>query len=146
MRNPLDQYWMNAWPIIRWLRITIDSAIKYVQMFSSDDLLVNSGWFAIFYFSVVTSLNTCVHVQLLQSCPSLCDPLDCNPPGFSVHGILQARILEWVVMPSSRRSSQPRDITQMSFIAGRFFIRKATYNKLVTIVLMSEYLVYQTRS
>ena len=36
-----------------------------------------------------------------QSCPTLCDPTDCSPPGFSVHGILQARILEWVAMPSS---------------------------------------------
>ena len=40
-----------------------------------------------------------------QSCPTLCDPIDCSSPGFSVHGILQARILEWVAMPSSRGSS-----------------------------------------
>ena len=45
----------------------------------------------------------------LQSCPTLCDPMDCNPPGSSVHGILHARILEWVAKPSSRGSSQPRD-------------------------------------
>ena len=44
----------------------------------------------------------------------LCDPMDCSPPGSSVHGILQARILEWVVMPSSRGSSQPRDWSQVS--------------------------------
>ena len=61
-----------------------------------------------------------------QSCPTLsflafCDPMDCGPPGSSVHGTLQARILEWVVMPSSRESSQPRDRTQVSNIAGRFF-------------------------
>ena len=53
-----------------------------------------------------------------QPCPTLCDPMDCSPPGSSVHGILQARILEWVAMPSSRGSSQPRDRTQVSFIAG----------------------------
>ena len=47
--------------------------------------------------------------KLLQSCPTLCNSIDCNPPGFSVHGILQARILEWVAMSSSRRSSWPRD-------------------------------------
>ena len=40
-----------------------------------------------------------------QSCPTVCDPMDCSPPGPSVNGILQARILEWVVMPSSRGSS-----------------------------------------
>ena len=44
-----------------------------------------------------------------QSCPTLCDPTDRSPLGSSVHGILQARILEWTAMPSSRRSSQPRD-------------------------------------
>ena len=50
----------------------------------------------------------------LQPRLTLCDPMDCSPPGSSVHGILQARILEWVAMPSSRGSSQPRDQTQSS--------------------------------
>ena len=44
-----------------------------------------------------------------QSCPTLWDPMDCPPPGSSAHGILQARILEWVAIPSSRGSSQPRE-------------------------------------
>ena len=44
----------------------------------------------------------------LRSCPTLCNPMDCSPPGSSVHGILQARVLEWVAMPSSRESSPPR--------------------------------------
>ena len=43
-----------------------------------------------------------------QSCPTVCDPTDCSPPGFSVHGILQARILEWIAIPFSRGTSQPR--------------------------------------
>ena len=51
----------------------------------------------------------------------LCDPMDCSPPGSSVHGILQARVLEWVAMPSSRGSSRLRDGTSVSCIAGRFF-------------------------
>ena len=55
-----------------------------------------------------------VHVQSLQSCLTLCDPMYHSPPGSSVHGILQARILEWVAMASSRGSSQPRDWTQVS--------------------------------
>ena len=50
----------------------------------------------------------CLCDELLQSCPTLCDPVDCSLTGFSVHGILQARILEWVAVPSSRGSSQPR--------------------------------------
>ena len=56
-----------------------------------------------------------------QSCLTLCDPKDCGPPGSSVHGILQARILKWVAMSSSRGSSQLRDRTQVSRIAGWFF-------------------------
>ena len=56
-----------------------------------------------------------------QSCPTLCNPMDYSLPCSSVHGILQARILEWVAMSSSVGSSQPRDQTQVSYIAGRFF-------------------------
>ena len=61
-----------------------------------------------------------VCAQSLQSCLTLCDPIDHNLPGSSVRGILQARILEGVAMPSSRGSSQPRDGTQVSSIAGGF--------------------------
>ena len=60
-------------------------------------------------------------VLVAQLCLSLCDPVDCGPPGSSVHGILQARLLEWVAIPSSRGSSQPRDQTWVSCITGRFF-------------------------
>ena len=62
-----------------------------------------------------------VKVLVTQSGLSLCSPMDCSPPGSSVRGILQARILEWVSMPSSRGSSRPRDRTQVSCIAGGFF-------------------------
>ena len=54
-----------------------------------------------------------VKVKVAQSCPTLCDPMD-----YTVHGILQARTLEWVAFPISRGSSQPRDQTQVSRIAG----------------------------
>ena len=56
----------------------------------------------------------------------LCDPMDCSPPDSSVYGILQARILEWVAISFSRGSSQPRDQTQVSSVAGRFFTVWAT--------------------
>ena len=62
-----------------------------------------------------------VNVEVAQLCPTLCNPMDCT-----VHGILQARILEWVAFPFSRRSSQPRDRTQVSRNAGRFFTIWAT--------------------
>ena len=63
----------------------------------------------------------CVCVLVAQSCPTLCNPTDCSPPGSSVHGILQARILDWVPIPFSRGSCQPRDQAQVSRTAGRFF-------------------------
>ena len=67
-----------------------------------------------------------VKVLVTQSCPTLCEPVNCSPPGSSVYGILQARILEWVAMPFSRRSSQPRDQTWVFCTASRFFTLWAT--------------------
>ena len=52
--------------------------------------------------------------------------MDCSPPGSCVHGILQARVLEWIAMPSSRGSSQPRDHSQVSHVAGGIFTIRAT--------------------
>ena len=60
-------------------------------------------------------------VKVAQLCPTLWDPMDCSLPGSYIHGILQATILEWVAMPPSGGSSQPRDRTQVSHIVGRFF-------------------------
>ena len=64
--------------------------------------------------------NFCVLVPHL--CPTLCDPMDCSPPGSSVHELPQARILEWVAMIFSRGSSRAMYWTRVSCIAGRFFI------------------------
>ena len=55
-----------------------------------------------------------MHAKSLQSCLTLCDPMDCSPPGFSVHRIPQARILEWAAVPSSRGSFRPSDWTCVS--------------------------------
>jgi len=63
----------------------------------------------------------CVCVLVSQSCWTLCNCMGCSSPGSSVHGILQARILEWVAIPFSRGSSRPWGQTQVSHIAGRFF-------------------------
>ena len=62
-------------------------------------------------------VNAYVHAQSLQSCLTLCDLMDYGPPGFSLHGIFQARIVEWVAMPSSRVSSRPRNQTCISCIS-----------------------------
>ena len=63
----------------------------------------------------------CVCVRVVQSCPTLCDPMKCSLPGSSVHGILQAKVLEWVATAFSRESSRTRDWAQVSHIVGRFF-------------------------
>ena len=74
----------------------------------------------------------CVCAKLLQSCPTLCNPMDCSPPGSSVHGILQARVLEWVAMPFSRGSSWPGDQTWISMspqLEEGFFITWKAHNR-----------------
>ena len=62
-----------------------------------------------------------VPVQSLQSCPTLCDPMDCSLPGCSVHGILQARILEWVAISSPGDLPDPETESMSPALAGRFF-------------------------
>ena len=64
--------------------------------------------------------------EVAQSCPTLCDPMDCSLPGSSVHGIFQAIVLEWVAISFSRGSSQPRDWTWVSLIVDRCFTIWAT--------------------
>ena len=73
---------------------------------------------------ISTSSDIQMHAKLLQSCPTLHNPIDCGPQGPSVHGILQARILEWITISFSRGSSQPRDQTLLPYVsctAGGFF-------------------------
>ena len=75
--------------------------------------------------------------EVAQSCPTLCDPMDYSPPNSSVHGILQARILKWVAISFSRRSSRPRNRTQVFCIVGRFFTNWAIWWKCTPIQLES---------
>ena len=74
-------------------------------------------------------------VLVAQSCQTLCSPMDCSLPGSSVHGILQARIPEWVTILFSRVSSQPRDRTWVSHIAGSFFVSWATREAILSHLL-----------
>ena len=73
-----------------------------------------------------------------QSCQTLCDPMDCSLPGSSLHGILQARVLEWVAISFSRGSSQPRDQTRVSLIPGRCFNLWATREAHILSYLLSK--------
>ena len=87
------------------------STIHYCKYFEEKIIVV----FAICVHSL--KVCECVYPKSFQWCPALCDLMDCSSPGSSVHGILQARRLEWVAMPSSRGSSRPRDQTQ-SFMSS----------------------------
>ena len=76
---------------------------------------------------IAITFTLCIpQVLVTQRCPTLCDPMDCNSSGTSVHGIIQARILEWVATSFSSESSKPRDWACVSCIAGGFFIIWAT--------------------
>ena len=93
-------------------RKVIDIITLYMMdtsVFKTIYLLLAQGKIGLFHQNI--------HVLSSQSYPTLCDPTDCSLPDSSVLGILQARILEWVVMPSSRGSSQPRNRTQVSYIS-----------------------------
>ena len=76
---------------------------------------------SVFVTNELDVLCVCVWVSVAQLCPTLCDPLDCSPQGSSVHGILQARILEPVDISYSKGLSQARHQTRVSCMAGRFF-------------------------
>ena len=78
-------------------------------------------------------LYECEWVKVAQSCPTLCEPKD-----YTVHVILQARILAWVAVPFSRESSQPRNQTQVSCTAGGFFTIWATREAQATLKYMSK--------
>ena len=97
----------------------------------------------VFFFFFTTSANWEVlfnpesesktESEVTQSCPTLCNPTDYSLPGSSVHGIFQARVLEWVAIAFSRGSSWPRDWTQVSRIVGRGFTIWATREVLDSI-------------
>ena len=76
--------------------------------------------------------------EVAQSCPTLCDPIDCSLSGSSVHGIFQARVLEWITISFSRGSSQPRARTQVSRIVDRCFTVWATREVLSHVQLFCD--------
>ena len=90
--------------ILEWVAISYSTFIAY--------LYIN-----IYIYIYLYTCHILMCAESLQSCPTLCDPTDCSPPGFTVHRILQGRILEWMAMPSSRGSSLPRDRTLISCIS-----------------------------
>ena len=99
-----------------WLTCHINARIYHLPSFPCPYISLPWPYFTF----LIIHIEVCVCL-VIQSCLTLCDLEDRCPPGSSVRGILQARILEWVAVLSSRGSSQPRDQTQISHIAGGFF-------------------------
>ena len=102
--------------ISSYIHIPWDFSVSSVQLFMVSDSLWPHGLQHARLPCLSPTPRACSN-----SCQTLCNPMNCSPPGSSVHGILQARILKWVIIPSSRGSSQLGDQTCVSCIAGGFF-------------------------
>ena len=120
-KKPLDESERGEWK--SWLKAQ-QSNINILKIFCFPDMRFFSPKLHITYSNLVYYTAMCICSKSLQWCPTLFDSMDYSLPGSSVHGILQARILEWVAMPFSRGSSQPRDWTQVSYISciGRWVL------------------------
>ena len=98
--------------------LTVDFSLLHYSSESPRDVGgITESWLPWLSAMSFVLLIACLHATLLQSCLTLCDPMDCSPPGSSVHGTLQARILEWVAISFSRGSSWHRDRTWVSCVS-----------------------------
>ena len=100
-----------------WVDFHFTSKFQIPVLINSRDLPLEIYWTNTFIYLFNTNTHMCVLASFLQSCPTPYDPMDCSLPGSSVHRILWARILEWVAVPSSRESSQPRDRNCVSYVS-----------------------------
>ena len=111
-----------SWAVV--LEKTLESPLDCKEI-KAVNLKGNHSWIFIGRTDAEAKAPMCwpsaVKMKVAQSCPTLCDPMN-----YTVHGILQARILEWIAVPFSRGSSQPRDWTQVSCFAGKFFTNWTT--------------------
>ena len=127
--SPFNKYsglisFTTHWFDLLAVQRTLKSFLHYHNLKAS--ILQHSVFFMVQLSHPYMTTGKSVKMLVTQSCPTLCDPMDCNPSGSSVRGILQARIPEWVAISFFSASSQARDLTQVSCIAGRFFIVWAT--------------------
>ena len=111
----MQSWWIVTWqPLGPWGKLENGSHVFNV----AEETVKNLGpWWHRY---------VCMYVLVAQSCLTFCDPMDCSLPGSSIRGIFQTRILEWVAISFSRRSSWPRDWTWVSCIVGRCFTIWAT--------------------
>ena len=116
-----------------------DTAQDFSQIGGLWPLCIRQVYWSNFSNSICSLHAVCL---VSQSCLTLCDPMDRGPPGSSVHGILQAKVLAWVAMLSSRGSSQPRDWTQVSHIASGFLTVWATREALKVPPRYNHFMLY----
>ena len=102
-----------------WKKRWFEGPLRWAEEWSAEWWEVSWDSWSLWHgqWSRIQLVEDCVHAKLLQSCPTLCNTMDCSPPGSSVRGILQARKLEWIAVSYSRGSSQPRDRTHVSYIS-----------------------------
>ena len=117
-----QEYWSGLpfpSPRLLWLGLPKLCWIKVVRMSIFVLFLIIEKTLSTFHveYSFSCEFVTCVHAKWLQFCLTLCNFMNYSPPGSSIHGIFQSRIVEWVAMPSSRRSSQCRDGTCIPYIS-----------------------------
>ena len=124
---------IEAWSLNHWTAREVPSSASFHKLspYHHSVLRLNvssseRSWRATKCKEGSYSLSMKGEMLVTQSCPTLYNPKDRSLPGSSVHGILQARVLDWVAIPFSRGSSRSRDWTQVSCIAGRFFTVWAT--------------------
>ena len=141
---------LNCWPLLNstsdcclvklptvWLQIrnaplTLKTSFHLILLkLTKWSFLVCCEWLLRVYKKGLRTNLWTVWSEAAQSCPILCDPMDYSLPGSSIHGIFQARILEWDAISFSRRSSQPRDWTWVSYVVGRRFTVRATREALL---------------
>ena len=111
-----ESKWLWAQDIISQVELSKAASSFLFAVSEYLDSYIGNQLSETFVFCVLF-FHLCVCAKSLQSCLTLCNSMDCSPPGFSVHGILQARILEWVATPSSRASSKPGDRTCISYVS-----------------------------
>ena len=114
----------SRWCRSKWTWSTSFSAHASRIHLQMEQFSKNTSWMLAGAMLITVCPGLCFGVLVLlvtKSYRTLCDPVDCSPPGSSVHWVFQARILEWVAIPFSRGSSWPRDWTQVFCIVGGFF-------------------------
>ena len=118
---PIYIYYMKKWNKIKTLQLKLPWNIYYIAIYVIKKFQILELY--VKYISCHSLLIMLIIIykwsEVAQSCLTLCDPKDCSLPGFSIHGIFQVKILEWVAISFSRGSSRLRDWTQVSRIAGR---------------------------